>query len=48
MYFTVYINFLTFSLKQEKPNGTFMLPLYIFFNAMHLNLKAKGQFDMSN
>ena len=25
-----------------------MLPLYIFLNAMHLNLKGKGQFHMSN
>ena len=46
-YFTVCINFTMFSLKQEKPNDT-LLPLYIFFNAMHLNLKAKDQFDMSN
>ena len=46
-YFTVYFNFIMFSLKQEKPNDT-LLPLYIFLNAMHLNLKAKGQFDMSN
>ena len=36
-----------FSLEQEKPNDT-LLPLYIFLNAMHLNLKAKGQFDMNN
>ena len=34
-----------FSLEQE--NDT-LLPLYIFLNAMHLNLKAKGQFDMNN
>ena len=32
---------------QEKPNDT-LLPLYIFLNAMHLNLKAKGHFDVSN
>ena len=32
-----------FSLQQEKPNDT-LLPLYIFLNAMHLNLNAKGQF----
>ena len=36
-----------FSLKQEKPNDT-LLPFYIFLNAMHLNLKAEGRFDMSN
>ena len=36
-----------FSLKQEKPNDN-LLSLYIFLNAMHLNLKAKDQFDMSN
>ena len=36
-----------FSLEQEKPNDT-LLPLYIFLNVMHLNLKAKGQFDMSD
>ena len=47
MYFTVYINFVVFSLKLEKSNDT-LLPLCIFLNAMHLNLKAKGQFDMSN
>ena len=47
MYFTVYINFIMFSLKQEKPNDT-LLPLYIFLYVLHLNLKAKGQFDMSN
>ena len=46
-YFTVYINFLKFSLKQEKPNDT-LLPLYIFLNAMNLNLKAKGHFDIRN
>lgn len=43
MYFTVYINFIMFSLQQEKPNDT-LLSLYIFLNAMHLNLNAKGQF----
>ena len=33
---------------QEKPSDT-LLPLYIFLNArMHVILKAKGQFDMSN
>ena len=47
MYFTMYINFIIFSLKQEKPNHT-LLPLYIFLSAMHLNLKAKVQFYMSN
>ena len=36
-----------FSLEQDKLNDT-LLPLYIFLNAVHLNLKAKGQFDMSN
>ena len=46
-YYTMYINFIMFSLKQEKPNET-LLPLYIFLNAMPLNLKGKGQFDMSN
>ena len=35
------------SLKQEKLNDT-LLPLYIFLNAMHLNIKAKGQFHMGN
>ena len=39
-YFTMYINFIMFSLKLEKPNDT-LLPLYIFLNAIHLNLKAK-------
>ena len=45
MYSTVYINYLMLynaSLKQEKLNDT-LLPLYIFLNAMHLNIKAKGQ-----
>ena len=46
-YFTVRINFTMFSLTQEKSNDI-LLPLYIFLKAMHLNLKAKGQFDMSN
>ena len=46
-YFTVYINFTMFSLKQEKPNNT-LLPLYILLNAVHLNLKAKGHVDMRN
>ena len=46
-YFTVYINFLKFSLKQEKPNDT-LLSLYIFLNTMNLNLKAKGHFDIRN
>ena len=46
-YFTVYINFVMFSLKQEKPDDT-LLHLYIFLKAMHLNLKAKSQFEMSN
>ena len=46
-YFTVYINFMMFPLEQAKPNDT-LLPLYIFHNAMHLNLKAKGQFDVNN
>ena len=46
-YFTVYFNFIMFSSKQEKPNDT-LLPFYIFVNAMHLNLKAEGRFDMSN
>ena len=32
MYFTVYINFTMFSLKQEKANNT-LLPLYIFLSA---------------
>ena len=36
MYFTVHI--------REAINDTFP-SLYIFLNAMHLNLKAKGQFD---
>ena len=36
-YFTVYINFYKFFIKQEKPNDT-LLPLYIFLNSMHLNL----------
>ena len=39
-YFTVYINFVMFSLKQEKPDDT-LLHLYIFLKAMHLNLKEK-------
>ena len=46
-YFTVYINFVMFSLKQEKPDDT-LLHLYIFLKAMHLNLKEKSQFEMSN
>ena len=32
---------------QEKLKDT-LLPLYIFLNAMHLNLKEKDQFDMGN
>ena len=39
-YCTMYINYLTFSLEQEKPNDTLLI-LYIFLNTMHLNLKAK-------
>ena len=46
-YFTVYINFIICSLKQEKPKDTLLL-LYISLNAVHLNLKVKGQFYMSN
>ena len=46
-YFTVNIDFIMFPLKQEKSNET-MLCLYIYLVAMRLNLKAKGQFDMSN
>ena len=46
-YFAEYIIVIMFKLKQEKPNDT-LLPLYIFLNAMHLTLKAKGLFDMSN
>ena len=34
IYFTVYINFLVFSLKLKKLNDT-LLPIYIFPNAMH-------------
>ena len=46
-YFMVCIIYIKFKLKEEKPNDT-LWPLYIFLNAMHLNLKAKGHFDMSN
>ena len=35
------------SLKQKKLNDT-LLPLYIFLNDMHLNIKAKGQFHLGN
>ena len=45
----MYIILIMFELKQEKPNDT-LLPIYIsiFLNAMHSNMKAKGQFDMNN
>ena len=46
-YFMVCIIYIKFKLKEEKPNDT-LWPHYIFLNAMHLNLKAKGHFDMSN
>ena len=46
-YFMVCIIYIKFKLKEEKPNDT-LRPLYIFLNAMHLNLRAKGHFDMSN
>lgn len=38
-YFTMYIDFIMFSLKQEKPNDT-LLSLYNFLNAMHSKAKV--------
>ena len=43
----VCIIYIKFKLKEEKPNDT-LRPLYMFLNAMHLNLREKGHFDMSN
>ena len=47
MYINYKMLYYKVSLKQEKPNDT-LLPLYIFLKAMHLSLKAKGQFHMSH